>query len=141
MARTVALVINTIHLVDPLSVNCCQKLLHLQQDVRPRMLPSVNVRGVILPCCLKLPVRSSKLTCERATEPATTSCRFKMPYCSDMTLAGPFRPHVSLAAAPIPRRWDVTRPSISPYRNATVDSPCRLANTTVSFSFLFDILC
>ncbi|KAJ0130044.1 Uncharacterized protein HZ326_26855 [Fusarium oxysporum f. sp. albedinis] len=58
-----------------------------------------------------------------------------MPYCSDMTLAGPFRPHVSLAAAPIPRRWDVTRPSIPPYRNATVDSPCRLTTTTVSFFF------
>jgi hypothetical protein len=63
-----------------------------------------------------------------------------MPYCSDMTLAGRFTSRASLVAAPIPRRWDVTRPSISPYRNATLDSPpCRLAATTVFLEFFLSL--
>ncbi|KAJ0138370.1 hypothetical protein HZ326_18706 [Fusarium oxysporum f. sp. albedinis] len=87
-----------------------------------------------VPCSLES-LNSGKLRIWRTAKSATTSCRFKMSYCSDMTLAGPFTPRASLVAAPIPLRWDVTRPSISPYCNATLDSPpCRLAATT---AFLF----
>jgi hypothetical protein len=61
-----------------------------------------------------------------------------MPCCSDMTLAGPFTSRASWVAAPIPLRWDVTQPSISPYRNTTPASPpCHLAATIFLFFFFF----